>query len=433
MKVGVAKANITPPVGTYLAGYAGRDGPCIGVHDQLYSKAIVLQDKSKVVALVTNDLCGLEPALDRQIRTLIQERTGIDSSQIIITSTHTHSGPLTHLFPAGMGLPDENYLHSLKEKISQAVEQAKKNLVGAKMSAGKGEAKININRRKKNSQGKVPGIQPNPTGEVDTEVGVVKLVDSKDKALAHIVNYACHAVVLGRDNLSVSADYPGVVQSMVEESAGGITLFTNGCCGDLNPIIHPGTFSDVSKLSQAIASEALKVSEKLCDYSTPSLELSNSWVDLPLQEPPPQKTLEKIIEKERKTLENSSPEDIFTQDVSKIHYNWAQERLNEIRDNRVRTSVRVHLQTLFLSSTVLVALPGEILVGIGKKIKQFSPFKNTFVLGYANGIVGYLPTKEAFAEGGYEVEIAPLIYGLPLFTPAVEETILEAVKGMLIG
>ncbi len=424
LKAGASKVNITPPVGTFMAGFAARYGPCKGVLDELYCKTLVLQQGKEKYALITADLVGIEKSTGEEIRGLIYKSTGIPSSHIIIACSHTHSGPLTYLFRAGMGSVDKNYMEELKKKIEGCVSVADRSLRNAYVGFDRGVVKIGVNRRWKVLQGSLK-LNPDPEGPVNQEAGVVKIVDDRYNTIAHLVNYACHPVVLGENNLLISADYPGVVQTAVENIFGGICLFANGACGDINPIIHRGNYKDVQKLGMMLAGEVIKVSSSINNFGQPSFNAKEKEIFLPWKNPFSKTQLKSIVKKEKTNFEKYKGKKLQTEkSISEAKWKWAEWALTAGEKSE---GVKVKIRCLFLNSLVLVSIPGEVFVEIGLKIAKESPFNFTFVLGYADGIVGYIPTREALKKGTYETE-AYIWYRGMRFLPEVENIVVDGIK-----
>ena len=204
MKVGLSSVNITPPIGVPMAGYSARMSSAKGIHDDLYAKVVVFDDGNTKATLIRCDLIGLGKDFIEDTRRLIEAETGIDGNNVMITCTHTHSGPITDSL-----FPDLNaWMKVLSKKIKGAVAAANRNLKEAKIGFNRGSVEgIVINRRK-------------PGGPVDTEVGIIRIDDLSGNPMAALVNYTCHAVVLGPDNLLISADYPGYVDELRGEELG---------------------------------------------------------------------------------------------------------------------------------------------------------------------------------------------------------------------
>jgi len=405
MKVGLSSVNITPPIGVPMAGYSARMGSAKGIHDDLYAKVVVFDDGNTKATLIRCDLIGLGKDFIEDTRRLIEAETGIDGNNVMITCTHTHSGPITDsLFP-----DLDAWMKVLSKKIKGAVAAANRNLKEAKIGFNRGSVEgIVINRRK-------------PGGPVDTEVGIIRIDDLSGNPMAALVNYTCHAVVLGPDNLLISADYPGYVMNFVEKNLGIPALFVNGACGDINPLDkltvmrqerkeniynrRSGTFEEAKRLGSMIGAEAIKVFLGTETEGDIEIKVASREVKIPLVDLPSIGELKKMLEEN----ENLFKKLVSEKDAAQA---YRAAMLIEYARNTIRyvesgENVRpTEIQVFRIGDDGLVALPGEIFVEIGLKIKKKSGLKHTFICELANDAIGYVPVKEAFKEPGYEVGVA---------------------------
>ena len=407
LRAGAARVNITPYVGINLSGFGNRTKGSVGIHDDLYAKAVVLDDGEMKVGIVSCDLLNLDESSVASIREKVQESIGIDGENILISTTHTHSGPLTSPL-RGFGKLDREWVSILEKKIAGAIFMADSKLQEASIGAGKGHAEISVNRREKQDHGIVLGV--NPGGAIDYEVGAIRIDDTEQKPLCTIVNYACHPVVMGGDSYLISADYPGYAMRLVEQVQGGdaVAVFLNGMTGDLNPAKR-GTFREVAQLGTILGAEALKVCEAANTSPDIKLRMAKEKVELRSGELPSEDELEAIIKARKDELKASGRDYDMDREIA---LTWAQDALEMVRQDKKSAIVPVEVQVLRLGEIILVGIPGEVFVEVGLGIKEGSPFEYTFTAGYTNGCIGYMPTKKAFQEGGYETHSAYRLYGI---------------------
>ena len=267
INAGVARVDITPPVGHPMGGYSARQGPSTGVHDPLYATILLLKSGGLTVAIVS---CDLRSFPSERIVNTARARKLAD--HVLIAVTHNHSGPMTwedQTWPSR----ERSWFAETEQKILNAIEEASKKMFPARIAAGSGEIYLGHNRRKVGADNKVTMFWRNaeklPTSPIDPMVGVIRIDDQSGKARAIIVNYACHAVVLGPDNRMISADYPGYLARKIErELPGALCLFTQGGAGDINPYldkqpVDQNGFGEAEKMGNALAEEALKVARRL--------------------------------------------------------------------------------------------------------------------------------------------------------------------------
>ncbi|MBU7004150.1 MAG: neutral/alkaline non-lysosomal ceramidase N-terminal domain-containing protein, partial [Theionarchaea archaeon] len=294
MKIGIAKVDITPPVGSPLAGYSNRTSFSTGVHDELYARALVLDNGTTRAALVSCDLIGVLGETTDAVR----ERginAGIPGENIMVCAYHTHSGPTPDLGYGEMG----EYMKSLSDGISSAV-----------MNASLGIEEVRFKHASARAEGFTVNRRDPKNGPIDSEL-ITLSWESGASARGFLVNFSCHAVVLGPDNTLISADYPGYLMSRMED-CGATCLFTNGACGDINPLTDSlrnrmfrgediydrrgGTFEEAEALGTSLsrlAIESLGTSEPL---NNDRLVVATKTFDAPFHPMVPMDALEVRIE-----------------------------------------------------------------------------------------------------------------------------------------
>jgi len=409
LMVGVSKINITPYIGIWMCGFGARYKPSENLHDDLYARAIVFDDGKDNLAMVTCDLLTLDESSIASIRRQAQEMTGLNGENILISTTHTHSGPLSgHL--RGFGPLDQTWVSILEKKIAGAVAVAFRNSQEASIGAAKGQANINVNRR---------------GGEaIDRELGVIKVNGAHDRPVAVIMNYPCHPVIVPYDAHTISADYPGYAARVIEElyeSAYG--LFFTGPCGDINPSSVCSSFDEVKRLGTIVGAEALKVSEEIISLSSDAkLRAAKEKVILKFQEIPNAEELKKIVDA------GSSMKNVELD----WEYNWAKDAFGYAKAGKMSADIPIEIQVLAIGNEIaIVGIPGEVFIQIGLDIKKRSPFRYTFPIECANGCIGYMPTREAFDEGGYEPAMAFKLFGIYPIDRDVAVKVVDAAVGML--
>jgi len=273
LKAGVEEIDITPPIDGPMAGYSTRgENVSKGIHDRLYAEALVLDDGSTKLAIVSIDLIGIVKESTENIKAMVRDRTGID--HILIVASHTHSGPA-------------HWSQDIERKIAEAIVQANRNLKPARMGVGVGEVREGHNRRMIRTDGSLMMFWRNrnriPTNPVDYQLGVIR-IEGSDGPIATLVNFTCHPVVAGPENLLYSADYPGAMKRMVKNEIGGEVMYLSGSSGDINPFWdktppNEGAFEQIEKMGRAIADEVLKVSNHIIDYKeTPKVSFKNEVI-----------------------------------------------------------------------------------------------------------------------------------------------------------
>ncbi|HZT33423.1 MAG TPA: neutral/alkaline non-lysosomal ceramidase N-terminal domain-containing protein [Bryobacteraceae bacterium] len=427
LQAGFERVCITPSAGASLAGFAARKGVCSGVHDDLFVRALVLANDSSAVAIVSIDVLALPGEFVNRVRRAIAARVPIGASSLMVACTHTHAAPVTiRTFFNPDESVDPRYIERLAAAIENAVAGAWENRFDARVGHGSGRvAGIGVNRR-------------NPAGgPVDEEVGIIRVADVSGKTRGVLVNYACHPTVLGPDNLLATGDFPNMAVARIEAALGpdSFAMYTNGAQGDISMghsselsaigVIAPGrTFEHATELGHRLADAVLSV--------LPEVELRDSFelgalvleVKLPLKRyPPAEETAKALAEAEEKVRSLESAGD------ASAEYRRARSELLycSITDFYARETARyadgllpIGLQGLRIHDALFVAVPGELFVEVALSAKQ-SARVPLFVVGLANGYVGYLPCREAYEGGGYEVVSAKC-------GPDFPERLLEAIQ-----
>ena len=412
LKAGVATVNITPPVGCYLQGYT-RGKPSIGIHDELFAKAIVFDDGKTKAAIITSDLIGLESASVSAIREQIEQTTGVPGKNVMVATSHTHAGPA--VMDLGGDPKDGVYVCELEKKLAGSVRMAAAELQPVTLGVGIGEMDFNINRRLTTAPGTTPML-PNPDGVVDRRVKVVRVDTAAETPLAVLMHYVCHSTVFGGANLYISGDYPGRTQQFVEYAyeSGTTALFLQGCCGNIRPnlVTEEGNFragspSELARIGRRLGAEVVKVCEAIQSKPVSQISVSSKQFGILYDKLPTSEELQQLIA------------------AGDQQSDWAKAMLERLETGKLKPEVEIEIQVLKLDGIWFVTLPGEPFLEIGLQIEE-KLNGNVFAVGYANGNVGYLCTEASYAEGGYEPVGSYKGYFQPAqFRPETEHLLVE--------
>lgn len=430
---GISRLVITPPRGIYQIGYGDRAKGNIGVHDDLTATALVLDDGTTRVAIVALDMLTInEFVVDRV-------RARLAPTEVLLCCSHTHAGPIAY---ADEKSPRRNrdYINVLVNRIVDAVKSAQANLLPARLEYSQGEAEVGINRREKKPDGHM-GIGRNPAGPRDKSVQVVSVLpdagrrksDTEGTRLATIVNYACHGTVLGPDNLLVSADWIGAMRQKVEADLGGLTLFLQGATANVNPDMYwedARSFDKVTEQGHSVANAVVDAARagSVAMRDVPlRIERVEAWMptETRVTLPRPPKNYGKPL---LAMAHMPGFMAMFADILLNQRYPW--KSVIEARDGF--WSVPMRINAVKIGDLALVTFGAETFTEIGMKVKAASPAAHTLFASISDGCISYLHTEEAHAEGGYEVDVAPLAYRYPGRLQAKCEGIaLETTKSML--
>jgi hypothetical protein len=374
LSVGAARVNITPPsdAAFQMSGYSGRGEGFTSIHDSLYYRVIVLDDGQTQAAIVIGDVLFIRDPWWEELSSRIEEEAGIQSGNLLLAATHTHGAP-TSLY--NVDEPDERlraYTKEVADKIVRAVQSAKASLQPARMGVGRGRANININRTARTYNGQWR-IGLNPDGVSDKTVHVVRFEDLNGEPIALLANYAVHGTIGGGGNYAITGDVPGATASFAERHYGDdvVVAWTSGAAGDQNPLYQGQDDLDDSRirpltvLGQILGEEVIRVSESI-DWMTDRANIRGA-----------QKVVT-VPGKERGEYETE--------------YTYVE-----------ADSLDIRLSVLMINNVALVGVSGEVLTGIGMRLKEESPYAETIMITHTNGSSGYLVTDEAYKTPGYEV------------------------------
>jgi hypothetical protein len=413
LRVGAAAVVINPPEGTPLAGYYSQRGSK-AVLDDIRAKAIVLEVGDTKAALVVCDLISLPRHVVTEARRQVEATTGIPGAHVMISATHTHTGPviaresaLDELVGATSDL-GRRYTERLPELIARSVAEAHKRLAAARASAALGrEDGLSFNRRFHMKDGSVswnpakrhPDIV-RPAGPIDPDVGVIYFDTPKNAPVATYVNFAMHPDTVGGEG--VSADYPGVLSKLLADYRGPdmLTVFANGCCGNINhrninwPDAQKGP-REAHRIGTVLAAAVLRTTPDLKPVAADTLRIKNEVVKLPLAPVTDADvaTAKDVVKRAK------DPKTTFLEKVKAF----------KVLDVAARDGKpwEVEVQVVALGDQLAwVSLPGEVFVELGLAIKKASPYRHTLLAELTNGSIGYIPDKPAYSQGNYEVESA---------------------------
>jgi len=417
-KAGAARSCITPQLGAHMCGYF-TDRIATDIHDDLYAKALVLENSDTTLAIVVCDLIALLKEDIAIAKERASQLTGIPQENIFVSCTHTHTGPAS---VAALGTPrDEAYMEHAMERVGDSVKMAQNRLRAAEISITStscpGET---FNRRWHMKDGTVrmnPGYQNpdavRPAGPTDPEVLVLAVRDKERNPICMLANYSLHYVG-GPFPTSISADYFGYFDRALQRMAGHefVGIMANGFCGDTNncdfsrpqpEMPHP--FYQVERVANVLASAAYSAWQGLRAFhydDDPTLAAATETITFRRRQ-----SSEEELREARSLLESVKPkagEEVPDLESEQFRdWVYAREALLVAEEPLERP---IPVMALRIGDLGIVGLPGEIFVEYGLQIKEKSPFKHTMTIELANDYIGYCPTDEALQEGGYETRLA---------------------------
>lgn len=424
-KVGVAKAIITPRQSIWMAGYAARSKPSQGTLHDLWAKALVLSTTEKEpTVLITLDVCGLDRSLSNRIRDTLQKCYGLSKDCIVLSFSHTHTGPvvgkcLEIMYNIDSQQADiiNEYTEFLFNTILKIVQQAFERMQPGFVSWGMGKANFAVNRSE-NKEKQVPFKRDrlNLEGPVDHDVPVLSVQNMEGELLAIIYGYACHPTVLNFYQLS--GDYPGFANLYLETNYPSATaMFVAGCSGDQNPIPR-GSVRLAKKYGEDLAKAVQLIIEGDMEPLQPKLKSAYKEVDLRFSELP---TIEQI-------KENTKSKNTYVA-------RHARQLLKQIqKQGNLPKTYPYPIQVWQLGDRLnWIFMGGEVVVKYSLKLKLNLNSGYTWVSGYCNDLCSYIPTKDDIKQHGYEGDRSMVYYGLPATWDEnhLEEDIMSGVEELI--
>ena len=440
-----------------------------GVHDDLFVRALVLSDGKQQVALVCLDLIGMDFTLADEIRARIRERTGITTT--LLNCSHTHSSPFTapwsilglRSLSGGAGA---SWRNDLVAQVTNVVAQAAGDLSQANLRIGRAPAQVGFNRRLPTEQGIVQ--KPNPQGAVVPWVDVLRVDGVDGKPISILFSHAAHPVIVHGASRLISADYPGYAAAKVRQYFGGKTLamFAQACGGNINGEPLRGGFGPAERAGAALGEAAITAASESKAIQSAGLKVAAKTLALPFQDLPSQEECELALRKAEDQLAEvvgpsvpddeqlwslqdqvdlsatrlASPDDVQPMEGQPW---WLQDTVLCLRDllEKVkrgdRQALRFEIQALTIGNEwCLLAMTHELFAEYQLWFDQSAPFEKKMMLAYTNGLESYVPTDKDFALGGYEAASFPSDAAAFRFRyrtalrPGVEQQIRQGITGL---
>ena len=466
---GVGREDITPPIGIWLCGYTVREGFSKSVDEPLTVTALVMEGAGGRVALIALDWVLAHIPFTQVMRETCAKVLGVPAMNVLINFSHSHSTPPPPEW-APYASPDQiamqtNWANRVKEQAAQACRCAAAAMKPARIATGWGECHANINRRQKTEDGTVL-LGEDAQAPSDHSVGVLRVDDLQGKPIAVAYRFSCHTVTLGPRTNVISPDFVGPARSLIEHEMNCPSLFFQGCAGNQNPITGIGQDSegreDTARIGQMLGGEVLKVCATLRTHrkrreprlirsvavywlfeyeaippgSQGAVSAAEVSMTLPLVPFPSLMEIEKEArewqQRREEALKRGAPES--ERNVNQRFAFWAEQRLAAAKSGPNPRTVTFPVQVLRIGPLAVVGLPFEAMSETGTDLRAASPIADTWVLGYSNGLVSYLPTPKIGGEGGMEAKLGCKAYFVPSelpgdWEPAIKQKALELLNG----
>jgi neutral ceramidase len=423
-KAGVAKGVITPDKSVWLAGYGSKRVPDGKLHD-LWVKALALEDaQGHRAVLVTSDFQGIPKQFSDRVFARLRQKLSLERHQVMLSFSHNHCGPrlgddLVDYYPVEseqVGLVEE-YTSLMELRLVAVIGEALERLAPARLQVGAGRATFAVNRRN-NREADVPQLLAKGTplaGPVDHAVPVMTVTRPDGRLEAILFGYACHPTTLSFTKWC--GDYPGFAQLELEKNHPDATaMFVNTCGGDQNPLPRRSV-ELCQRYGHLLALGVDEALEQPLKPVSPELQTVFEYVDLPYL---------KVV--------NRGDLHALLQDASVIRARWAARMLQKLDAGESFPAAYpypVHAWRLG-DEMLVVGMGAETVVDYALRFKrEFGA--GTWVLGYTDDMIAYIPSRRVWEEGGYEGGSNLYEYGRPAlrWSGDVEDRIAQAVHKLV--
>ncbi len=441
VEAGFSERVISPERGISLAGYFNNRFNR-GVHDDLYTKAMVLSAGDARTVLIVADNVMIISDVVEDIRRRVCERTGIPEHNVFIQATHTHNAPV---LKTGTWVDfSPAYREFFVEQSVEAVCEAADRMQPVTFSIAEGEERsVAFCRRFIMRDGTVATNPPKdspdivgPEGGPDYYFGVLVASDLSGKIVAVLAHCTNHVDTIGGD--LVSSDWPGVLCRHVAESLDSrpLVFLLNGMAGnvnhiDLNNPSRQSSFEEADRIGRIYGETAMR----LIRTELQPLEVADIGVGLVMVELPRVRLAEEELRETAETLAitpiSENRDTLHSVDLAKgnsiVAALFAKKKLEFAQENLASETVEVG--GMRIGDLLMVGLPFEPFSEIAMQIRARSPFKHTFTLELLNGSYGYVGTREA-AERPGGMETLGGIECLRRFLPEASDRLVDATIGL---
>lgn len=431
IRAGAAVVDISPQRSTHLFGYPHVPRMSTGIHDPLLSSVLYLSDGETELLIVANDIIFVPKDLGQRARNRIASATGVPENHIVLTATHTHSGPSTVAYVSNEADPtvpplDTGYLTLFEDGMVEAACAAHANAKEVELGLAIADGSC------------VGGNRRDPSGPRDAEVPVLVARSLEGENIAAMLVCAMHPTVLHEDSKLVSADFPGACRDYLQKNTLSefcVVLHHTGAAGNQSPrhAVEANTFAESDRLGQALGESVAKAVETIEYHSDITLAAATAEVTLPVRDVPSEDESTAALERARDRFESLKAANAPRAEVRTAECDvfGAEESVTLARaaasgrlEQAANACMPAEIQAIRIGPWKFVAWPGEHFVEFALAVKESSP--DTYVITLANGeLQGYLVTEEAVRENAYEATNA-------LFkSPESGERIVEATKRLM--
>jgi hypothetical protein len=379
--------DIAHPTGLHMGGFGSRESAFSSIHDTPQTRMLLLEKGETRILWISCDLLGLSRTTDDTLRTLAGAAVDIPADQVVVSCTHSHAAAASIPLRGHVSIVDQEWLNVQIGEFAEAAGRLPNQLRPAKLGYAKDTLRgIAYNR-------------DDIDGPVDETLLVSRIEAADGELIASIVNYALHPVALGPGNLQISGEFCGLASRIVEESEGGVCLFIQSACGDIDPILMKtgsgrATFEEVQGLAETFSTATRNLLSSIACSSDVELSIESELVAVSMDPPADFSALRA----EKAELVKNSSRDTISWVGPQLEWIVALEKA--LARRAVPDHLSIRITALQLGALRVVAMPFEPYTQLGIELRNGTS-GDLMIAAYSNGLVGYLPTREAKERGGY--------------------------------
>ncbi|HGA0508221.1 TPA: neutral/alkaline non-lysosomal ceramidase N-terminal domain-containing protein [Bacillus pacificus] len=413
-RIGVCKMDITPPIGIDFVGYHRETG-INNIEERIYGTVFVFEKGEMKTVFISIDNIGMLVEDTNMIREQVASELHVPFERITVVYTHTHSGPET----VGDNPLVQSYKTILVNNVVHGAVTANKNLERCEVGWGVTTGDIGVNRRERTSDGRAK-MGTNIEGVVDKRIGMLAIRNAETKELSGIIVFCtAHPNVLKGDSDVLSADYPGMTREILEKIVNCPVMIVQGAAGNVNAK-YRGSKEALKQMAYTLSGHVLTMLPTVTYSPIVNVRTISSTMQMKLQDIPEIDEIRSMAQLAEKQWGVNTDE-------------WLTIVLEKCKQGTRQLRINLEVQLFQVNDGMFSGIPMEPFSETALKVKERLQNELAFFGGYTNGYIGYLPTKEEFAYGGYEVELSPVVYGpvTNLLMPPEENTAELVVKKVM--
>ncbi len=402
LKVGVGRDVITPPIGTILFGYApGRPAEAVG--DDLYATVAAFEYGDTRSIVIAFDVCTCPPIICGVIRSAVEKETGVPYKNIIVNTSHTHSGPNTTEKRTGWGEGNHDFMYNtMLPKAVSAARTAVDSLRPALFGVGVTDSYVAANRREVAPGGEIV-LGQCPWGLMDKEMTVMSFKDAESgEMILNMIHYSAHATASGA-NPEITRDWPGAMKDVVEREVGGVALFLAGSNGETGPCCPNGettqSYEVAIELGKKAGHDAVRAWRSIKEWRNAPMSVTNGDVRVPYDPLPPKETA--LAELKRLGSEEKLISEERFREINEL-VRW-EDIIKEYESGDIKSHYVFPQSILAIGNTAIVPFQFEMFIEMTLRLRRYSKFSHTLCLSNSNGSLAYLPSQDQICRGGYEI------------------------------